>query len=267
MHSTSNTAPQAEVQTHRLQCVAMRQNSDFNPVLLLEGSPGRLNELARRIRLQGAEPLIATTPQEACSLFPLGGHESVAVIVDASLASRALKKDLSKLALAADPMGLFYLATGEPPSSSDRKRLRAAGAQHALWSPFDDATLRFQLNRAWNQNRDDNKRTSERIPTYLHAQVGGTQRVRDGVVYSLSVEGAFIETSRASMAGATVDLAIRLPDCFIETQGRVVFANVPGNLKRLNLPQGMAVRFELLDGPTSKQLKSYVKRRLAGLSV
>jgi hypothetical protein len=245
----------------------MAHQSDFNPVLLLEGSEGQLNELARRIRLQGAEPLIATTPQEAISVFPLGGHESVAVVVDVSLASRGLKKDLSKLANAADPMGLFYLAAGDPPPSSLRKRLRAAGVAYALWNPFDDATLRFQLNRAWNQNRDDNKRRSQRIPTYLHAQVGGTQRVRDGVVYSLSVEGAFIETPRASMTGATVELAIRLPECFIQTSGKVVFANVPGNLKRPNLPLGMAVRFDPLDSTTSKQLKSYVKRRLEGLEV
>ena len=216
--------------------------------------------------------MIATSPQEAISLFPLdpseaADHGTIAVVIDASLASRSLKKDLSKLARTADPSGLFYLASGEPPSSSVRKRLRSAGVQFALWDPFDDATLRFQLNRAWNQNRDDHKRQSERIPTYLHAQIGGSQRVKDGVVYSLSVEGAYIESARASMAGATVDVAIRLPECFIETRGRVVFANVPGNLQRPNLPLGMAIRFEELDGQTSKHLKSYVKRRIAGLAV
>lgn len=245
----------------------MRHDADFNPVMLVEGAPGRLNDLARRIRLQGAEPLVSTTIDDAMAHFPLGRHDSVAVVLDASLASRSLKKDLARFALVSDAMGIFYLATGDPPRPRDRRRLRQAGVQFALWNPFDDATLRFQLNRAWNQNRDDHKRKSPRIPTYLHAQIGGTQRVKDGVVYTMSRDGAFIETARASMAGATVEIAIRLPECFISTVARVVFANVPGNLQRPNLPLGMAVRFESLDAKASRQLRSYVKQRVAELQV
>jgi len=245
----------------------MAHRSDFNPVLLLEGTPGQLNELARRIRLLGAEPLSCETVDEAISHFPLGHHDSVAVVLDCSLATRALKKELARLSLVSDAMGLFFLATGDPPGARVRRKLRQAGVQHALWNPFDDATLRFQLNRAWNQNRDDHKRASQRIPTFLHAQVGASQRTKDGIVYSLSLDGAFIETARASMAGATVELAIRLPECAIETRGRVVFANVPGNLQRPNLPLGMAVRFEELDASTAKQLKSFVKKRIAHLEV
>ena len=240
-----------------------------NPVVVIEGSPGRLNELARRIRLQGAEPIVATGTTEAGSLLPQPGADMsvAAVLLDASLASRSLKKELQRLRTAARGLELFFLAVGEDPEPSARKKLRAAGIRYALWDPFDDATLRFQLNRAWNADRDDHKRANPRIPTYLHAQVGGGQRVKDGVVYSLSIQGAFIETPRASMAGATVDLAIRLPTCFIETKARVVFANVPGNLQRPNLPLGMAVRFELVDAQTSKRLKEYVKDRLAQLEV
>ena len=244
-----------------------------NPVLLIEGTPGRLNDVARRIRLQGAEPVIACGTAEAAGLIPTHGllpeaeHGIAAVLVDASLASRTLKKELSRLRTAAGGLELFYVAIGEEPTSALRKKLRGAGIRSALWEPFDDATLRFQLNRAWNADRDDHKRANPRIPTYLHAQIGGGQRVKDGVVYSLSIQGAFIETPRASMAGAMVDVAIRLPNCFVETKARVVFANVPGNLQRPNLPLGMAVRFEALDAPASRKLKTYVKDRLAKLEV
>jgi hypothetical protein len=240
-----------------------------NPVVLIEGSPGRLNELARRIRLQGAEPIVAAGTAEAGSLLPEPGADSsiAAVLIDASLAGRGLKKDLQRLRAAARGLELFFLAVGETPEPAVRKKLRSAGIRYSLWDSFDDATLRFQLNRAWNADRDDHKRSNPRIPTYLHAQVGGGQRVKDGVVYSLSIQGAFIETPRASMAGASVELAVRLPTCFIETKARVVFANVPGNLQRPNLPLGMAVRFESLDAQTSKKLKAYVKDRLAQLEV
>lgn len=245
----------------------MTHQSDFHPVLLIEGTPGQLNELARRIRLQGAEPQIAGSVDEAVALVPQAEQESVAVVIDASFASRGLKKELPKLARAAEGTEFFFLATGDPATAGDRRKLRQAGVHFAIWNPFDDATLRFQLNRAWNQNRDDHKRQSPRIPTFLHAQVGGSQRPKDGIVYSLSLEGAFIETARASMAGAAVDIAIRLPECTVETTSRVIFANVPGNLQRPNLPLGMAVRFEKLDAATAKQLKSFIKKRLLRLEV
>lgn len=243
------------------------------PVLLVESTPGRFNEVARRIRLQGAQPMIACGLTEATELLTetagLGGSDLgvAAVLLDTELASRTLKKDLKRLRTASRGLELYYLAVGEEPESAVRKKLRAGGVRSALWEPFDDATLRFQLNRAWNADRDDHKRANPRIPTYLHAQIGGGQRVKDGVVYSLSIQGAFIETPRASMAGAIVDVAIRLPNCFVETKARVVFANVPGNLQRPNLPLGMAVRFEQLDANSSKKLKEYVKEHLAQLEV
>ena len=243
------------------------RGSVSNPVMIIEGFPGQRSDLARRIRLQGAEPVMADGPADATSLMPIDETGVAAVVVDVSLASRTLKKELSRLQTAAGSLELFYLAVGEAAPSATRKKLRAAGVRYALWEPFDDAVLRFQLNRAWNADRDDHKRASPRIPTYLHAQIGGNQRVKDGVVYSLSIRGAFVETARASMSGAVVDIAIRLPGCFIETKARVVFANVPGNLQRPNLPLGMAVRFERLEPDTEKKLKAYVKDRLAQLEV
>jgi PilZ domain len=238
-----------------------------NPVVLIEATPGRFNEIARRIRLQGAEPVIACGTVEAASMLPDDDLGIAAVLIDVALASRSLKKELGRLRTAARGLELYYLAVGEAPSPAARKKLRHAGVRSSLWEPFDDAALRFQLNRAWNADRDDHKRRNPRIPTYLHAQIGGGQRVKDGVVYSLSIQGAFIETPRASMAGAIVDVAIRLPNCFVETKARVVFANVPGNLQRPNLPLGMAVRFEELDVQSSRKLKAYVKERLAELEV
>ena len=245
----------------------MAVKADFHPVLLLEGEPGEFNDLARRIRLQGAEPLTAESVAEAASLLPEHEDGISAVLISSTLASRGLKKDLAKVRASAPGRELFFMAVGDPPESRQRRQLRAAGARLALWRPFDDTTLRFQLNRAWNGNQDAHKRSAPRIPTYLHAQIGGSQRPKDGVVYSLSTTGAFLETPRAAMAGASLELAISLPGCFIKVSSRVAFANVPGNLERPNLPLGMGVRFENLDPATEKHLKAYVKQRLAELEV
>jgi len=245
----------------------MVSKADFHPVLLVESTPGEFNDLARRIRLQGAEPLLAEDLREAALLLPEGEHGISAVLISAKLASRGLKKDLAKLRARGPEQELYFMAVGDPASSSQRRQLRSAGVRLALWRPFDDTTLRFQLNRAWNGNQDGHKRIAPRIPTSLHAQIGGGQRPKDGVVYSLSTTGAFIETPRAAMAGASLELAISLPGCFIRVPSRVAFANVPGNLERPNLPLGMGVRFEAIDSKTEKSLKAYVKRRLAELEV
>ena len=245
----------------------MAVKADFHPVVLLEGAPGEFNDLARRIRLQGAEPLLAGNLGEVAELLPDGEDCVTAVLISTTLASRSLKKELAKLRTQVPGHEFYFMAVGDPPSSSQRKRLRSAGVRLALWHPFDDTTLRFQLNRTWNANLDGHKRNAPRIPTYLHAQIGGAQRLKDGVVYSLSTTGAFIETPRAAMTGASMELAISLPGCFIKVASRVAFANVPGNLERPNLPLGMGVRFEELDKDDQKRLKAYVKQRLAELEV
>ena len=239
--------------------------ADSSPTVLIEDQEGALSNVARRIRLQGGEPYQVSSADEAATLLPRSHHDVAAILIDSSLASRGLKKDLSRLRTAADALQLCFVAVGDRPEPGLCKKLRAAGVKLALWSPFDDTTLRFQLNRAWHGDRDTHKRQSPRIPTFLHVQIESGQRAKDGVVYSLSVEGAFIETQRVSMVGANVELAIRLPSCLLKARAGVAFANVPGNLQRPNLPMGMGVVFETLDDATTKHLKRYVKERLAEL--
>ena len=84
----------------------------FNPVVLVEGEPGRLNELARRIRLRGADPIIATGTAEAASVLPAPGADvgTTVVLIDAGLTGRSLKKDLQRLRSAAGDLELFFLA-------------------------------------------------------------------------------------------------------------------------------------------------------------
>jgi uncharacterized protein (TIGR02266 family) len=87
------------------------------------------------------------------------------------------------------------------------------------------------------------------------------------MVYNLSPGGAFLQTNRASMNGAHVEVELQLPEGPIAARGEVIFANVPGNLQRPNLPLGMGVRFEDLDPASRKKILSYVKQRVTELEV
>ena len=159
------------------------------------------------------------------------------------------------------------VSVGKPPTDDERKKLRAAGLQLSLWEPYDDGTLRFQLNRALGGDRDHHGRLHKRVPTYLLARIFVGPRTKDAVVYSLSEGGAFLETPRASMDGAKVDIELRLPANHIRVRGMVIFSNVPGNLQRPNLPMGMGIRFETVAAEEAALIREYVKTRLSELDV
>ena len=105
------------------------------------------------------------------------------------------------------------------------------------------------------------------MPTYLLARVFQGDRHKDAVVYSLSEGGSFLETPRASMEGALIEVELKLPGHPIRLPAEVVFANVPGNLQRPNLPLGMGVRFTNNQSADADALHDYVMQRFEQLEV
>jgi hypothetical protein len=81
------------------------------------------------------------------------------------------------------------------------------------------------------------------------------------MLYNLSTTGAFIETSRPNMPGGRITLTIEFPDGPVETLAQVVFANVPGNLQRPNLPLGMGVRFAGTAAAAAERVAKFVAER------
>jgi hypothetical protein len=66
--------------------------------------------------------------------------------------------------------------------------------------------------------------------------------------------------------GAQLVVEISLPDSPIRAEAHVIYANAPGNLKSLDLPVGMGVRFSALDVETEADLRRYVNRKAEGLA-
>jgi hypothetical protein len=236
-------------------------------ILLIESVDGSANKLAERILAFGIEPVLVTTPEEARSILEERRVSIAAVMIPTDVSSQHLKKEVKLLRKVGPASGLMFVSVGKSPATDERKRLRGAGLQIALWEPYDDGTLRFQLNRALGGDRDSHGRSHPRAPTYLLARIFVGGRTKDAVVYSLSEGGAFLETPRASMDGAQVEVEIRLPANHIRVEGTVVFSNVPGNLQRPNLPMGMGVRFEDTSKDSCKLLADYVRQRLDELNV
>jgi hypothetical protein len=241
--------------------------SESGHVLLIESLDGSSHKLAERIMTFGTEPILVTDFEEAHQVLDQRRHLISGVMIPTSLPSQNLKKEIKLLRRKGPASGIIFVSVGKPPTPDERKKLRAAGMQIALWEPYDDGTLRFQLNRALGGDRDSHGRLHKRAPTYLLARIFVGGRTKDAVVYSLSEGGAFLETPRASMDGAHVDLELRLPTNHVRVAGEVIFSNVPGNLQRPNLPMGMGVRFDDLASELGTLLRQYVEKRLDDLNV
>ncbi len=236
-------------------------------VLLIEGSEYRMAGLAGRLREIGVQPMSAKTLDDAIRMLEERGQSVSTALFPPDLPVTDLKGALESLRRAVPTSGVPFVVVGERPGPDDRERLRSAGVELALWEPFDDATLRFQLNRVLSTDRTERQRGVPRVPTQLPARVSVAGRSKDAIVYSLSVAGAFLEMARATLSGAQIDLEIRLPSTPVTTRALVVFSNVPGNLQQPNLPLGMGVAFLDVSAEAWKQLRVYIDERAAMLVV
>ena len=235
-------------------------------VIVVESGDGQSEKLARRLSEIGINPIRVADLDEACRQLEEPWPLIRVVLLPASLAAERIARTLKSLSRAA-PQGLRYVSFGDPPDRKWRKRLRGAGVNLALWEPYDDAMLRFQLNRAIGEDSNASRRDDPRIPTYLLARASSGSRQKEGIVYSLSEAGAFLETSRPNLEGATVAVELRIPGRALTLKAHVAFVNVPGNLQRPNLPHGMGMRFIDTPAEDRKALRAYIKTRLTQLEV
>jgi hypothetical protein len=160
------------------------------------------------------------------------------------------------------------LAVGEAPASEVREELREAGFHLALWSPFDDRTLRFQLNRALLRSQADGSARGEvRAPLPWRVTIHAAGRRKEAQIYNLSQRGAFLETARPSMVGGELDLELQLPNGARLLPANVLHTNVTGNLRRAQLPVGMGIRFTDLSPTISHELAQIIAQRSRDLFV
>jgi CheY-like chemotaxis protein len=213
-------------------------------VLVLDGGAVPRAALVHRLRRLGYRTLRAKSPEDAFRLVEERRHQIAVALIPPDLAVIDLPAALAALAASAPNARLVYVVTGQRPPSELVDELREADVTLALWEPFDDARLRFQVNRALAEDDQGGlPRRELRAPVDLPAYVFRAGRQQPARVYTLSAGGVFLETSRPAMRGASLRLQIPVGPGPLHLSGVVVFTNVPGNLHRPNLPVGMGVRF------------------------
>lgn len=234
-------------------------------ILMIESDPNRSENLATHLVRLGVEPIRVADLAEAVETVKSKQYAFGAVFLPSDLPSKLVHKAMKSMRRR-EP-ALPALAYGKMPNPEQADQLRRAGVLLALWDGYDEALLRFQVNRLVSSDFQHSVRKSRRVPVHLPVRivVGGREKV--GMIQSLSQGGCFIESPRASMDGAKLRLLFTLDGDALEIDGVVVFANVPGNLQRPNLPLGMGVRFKDAESDALGTIADFVRDRMATLEV
>lgn len=234
-------------------------------LLVLDCGLSSFARLVVRARGVGLHAQPAKTPDDARELLRARRHAIGAAVIPPDLPAADLGAALDELReLAAWQLGI--LVAGPRPDASRCDRLRRAGVDLALFEPYDDHTLRFQLNRALAEGRDLRRpRGALRAPADWDVVVRTGQREKPARVYTVSSAGGYVATPRPSQRGALVFLTLPLPEGAVRVTGRVVMTNVPGNLQHENLPLGMGVQWTGTAPEVASAIQSFAERREAAL--
>jgi hypothetical protein len=220
---------------------------DERPVMIIGEHGDPMSSIAERIRALGYRTLRVKTAEEAIALSERRGLTLRAIVIEPDPPAVDLSRALAALATKTTHGRVnSIIAAGERPDPAACDRLIDAGLTYGLWSPLGDHTLRFQINRASADDHLTSLRLDKRIPTEWTSRIFMRGRRKNVSIYSLSGGGAYLATQRPSLRGAELALDIPLPSGDVSVAGRVLYTNVPGNLHRGDLPDGMAIEFVAL---------------------
>ena len=236
-------------------------------ILVLGDQSASTSSLAERVRRLGYRTVRAKTPSDAISLAEERRLRFSLALLQPTLPVVDLRAALAELRRASRSEDCVAIAAGEAPLEEDRAKLRRAGVEVALWEPVGDHALLFQLNRTLGERRVELLRAQERVPTEWTARVFVAGREKMVSIYSLSCGGSYLATRRPSQAGAEVAVELNLPDGGVTLPARVLYTNVPGNLQRERLPDGMGVSFIEISAAETRLLNHSVEASAAGYLV
>jgi len=244
----------------------MRQQS----ILLMDAGAESMAVLAARIQRLGCRALRVKTPEEALPVLSDRRFSVDALVVPPDLPVPDLGRTLVALRLAAGRPELPFLAAGSRPPAADRARLARAGVALPIWEPINAHTLRFQLNRAMAgavpaRRQRQVRRAPSSLEVFVRAQ--RLRRRKSTRLYTFSAHGAFLATDAPSLRGSELMVELGIPGVPRRIPSRVVMTNVAGNLRRANLPRGMAVRFQGLSAEVQAGLELLVEKILRRLTL
>ncbi len=150
------------------------------------------------------------------------------------------------------------VAIGPCPDEATRAALREAGVEWALWEPYDESALRMVLSNAMAPVFSGEPRRAKRLPTTLLGRAFMGLHRKDGVVCSLSTDGAFLEMPYPYEEGTRITLEIDVEGVSIVTKAEVRYTIERGGAGASEYPAGMGVAFREITPEASDRLARYL---------
>jgi hypothetical protein len=237
-------------------------------LLLIDTGANPMEGHSRRLRELGYRVLRTKTVEQGHAALSDPRFSIRVALIPPDLPVPDLARALAALRVPAVKKLVRLLVTGTRPEADERNLLRRAGVELALWEPFDDHTLQFQVNHALVEGGSPlRKRHATRVPTSWPVRVTTGKREKQAKVYCVSAQGAFLATPRPSLPKARIHFSLPLPSGDVRLAGEVVMTNVPGNLVRGNLPVGMGVRFAGYNRQIEEAILAFTEERGRALRV
>jgi len=147
---------------------------------------------------------------------------------------------------------------GPCPDEATRATLREAGVELALWEPYDESALQMILSSAMAPVISKEPRRAQRLPTTLLGRAFMGLHRKDGVVCSLSTDGAFLEMPHPYEEGTRITLEIDVEGVSIVTKAEVRYTIERSDTGASEYPAGMGVAFREVVPEARDRLARYL---------
>lgn len=219
-------------------------------VLVVDDASGRLGRVAWILLQAGFDTLHGALPDEAWLLARQESRRIGLLVLPSAAEPEAIRKIVAVL-----PKATRTLVVGPQPGDETRDALRAAGAQRAVWEPWEESTLTYVVREMLAAPRQGSARKSVRVPVHFEAVLKSKSEKGAAQVTALSEDGAFLETDIECSEGEEVDLEFWLPDGPIAARGAV--RSVRGE----DDSAGLGIAFTRVGQAEAERLVAFVRDR------
>ena len=233
---------------------------ELHLVLVADDAAGRLGRVAWILVQAGFDTLHAVLPDEAWLLARQESQRIGLMVLPAEADPADVRRVVSEL-----PDSVRTLVVGPPPDAAKRKALGDAGAQRAVWEPYEESTLTYVVKEMIAAPRQGVPRQSARVPVNFEALLSAKGERGPAQVTALSEHGAFLATEAECAPGDAVEVEFWLPDGPVAA--RAIVRSVRGEEDDDANEPGLGVSFEEIDPDEAARLRTFVKDRAELLAV
>jgi hypothetical protein len=235
--------------------------ADARCALIVDDGDGGLGEVALRLIRLGIDVFYAKERGEGWLLAQQEAERIGALLVSPGVDCDGIDAIVDCLRSKAAGVSRTVVVIGPRADEATRVRLRASGVDWALWEPYDESALRMVVANAMTPKYEENSRKSPRLPTTLLARAFKGIRRKDGIVYTLSMDGAFLETAYPFDVGTRLTVEIELGGESLMAKADVIYSRSSNDSGKPGQPPGMGLAFRELDAASRTRLNRFLQEQ------